>query len=243
MGESTNRYPRFRDLAALTRFTFVRHGESVGNKRGVMQGHNDSPLSETGREHARAAGVWLKNSSIDLVFTSPLKRSIETALIISRGTNAPEPLVMEELKELDTGLYSGVGIGQASRQDPETYARFQMYSWDAVPGAESRESLLKRALGAWEKLIVAAETGHQHILCVSHGGMLQWMIKATLSPHEQRWMPVFGMANCGISVLQARSTSIDHDGELPVQTGFFANWDHINQVPYGDAATDRSPVE
>lgn len=209
----------------------MRHGESVANSENRIQGQSNSPLSETGREHAKAAARWLKTRNVDAVFTSPLARSTETAAIIAHETGANEPVVLDSLKELETGIYSGITLGQASKDDPGTFAEFRKFSWDAVPGAESRESLRRRALAVWSHLIQVANQGSRSIVCVSHGGMLQWIIKATIPRPGQRWMPVFGMANCGISVFTAQSTS-HADDDLPEGTGYFANWDRINHVPY-----------
>lgn len=224
--------PRFSDLRNPTRFTFVRHGESVANSQRVIQGHANSQLSESGREHARAAAAWLAEQKVDIVFSSPLDRSRETAEIIAGGIRVPDPTVMDDLKELDTGSFSGLSLSQASTDDPDLYSRFRIHSWDAVPGAESRASLLNRARTVWDTLIDCANDGRRHIVCVSHGGMLQWLIKSTFPSPDHRWMPVFRMANCGISVLTAESTSADHDGDLPDGTGFVAYWDLINYVPY-----------
>lgn len=223
--------PRFRDLTSSTRFTFVRHGESEANKLNVIQGHSNSPLSDAGRDHARAAGSWLAGKEVALVFTSPLARSHETARIIARECGAPEPVVLDELKELNTGVYSGRSLADSKDADPEGFRQFRLFSWDVVEGAESRASLMNRALSVWSRLIGEANAGNRHIVCVSHGGMLQWLIKATISG-EHRWMPVFGMANCGISTFHAQSTSLEHGDELPPGTGFFGNWDQINVVPY-----------
>jgi len=224
--------PRFGDLEHKTRFTFVRHGESEANKRNIIQGHSDSPLSEAGREHARAAGQWLADRQIDLVFTSPLSRSLETANIIAREIAASAPAILEELIELNTGAYSGRSLRDSSKEDPEAFKSFLLHSWEMVDGAESRESILARALVVWDRLITEANDGRRHIVCVTHGGMLQWIIKATIGAPDQRWMPIFHMANCGISAFHAESTSLGHDETLPPNTGFFGNWEQINYVPY-----------
>ena len=224
--------PPFRDLEHNTRFTFVRHGESEANKLNIIQGHSDSPLSEAGREHAHAAGQWLTGTEIDLVLTSPLSRSHETAKIIAEEAGASTPQVLEELKELDTGVYSGKSLRDSSEEDPEAFKSFLVHSWEIVDGAESRESILSRALVVWDRLITEANGGRRHIVCVTHGGMLQWIIKATIGGSDQRWMPIFTMANCGISTFSAESTSLGRDEALPPNTGFFGNWEQINYVPY-----------
>lgn len=234
--------PRFHELEHRTRFTFVRHGESEANKLNIIQGHSDSPLSEAGTEHAHAAGRWLKDTKINLLFTSPLSRSHETAKVIAEETGASAPQVLEELIELNTGIYSGKNLHESSKEDPAAFTSFLIHSWEMVDGAESRESILSRALVVWDRLIAEANGGKQHIVCVTHGGMLQWIIKATVGAADQQWMPIFAMANCGISTFSAESTSLGHDETLPPNTGFFGCWEQINSVPYGpDGALRPAP--
>jgi len=231
--------PRFHNLAHKSRFTFVRHGESEANKRNIIQGHSDSPLSEAGQEHARAAGRWLADTKVDLIFTSPLSRGRETAFIIAEETGitametgSPAPQVLEELIELNTGAYSGRSLHDSSKEDPEGFKQFLVHSWETVEGAERRVPIMSRALVVWDRLITEANSGNRHIVCVTHGGMLQWIIKATIGVPDQRWMPLFGMANCGISTFYAESTSLDHDGTLTPNTGYHGNWTPINFIPY-----------
>ena len=65
----------------------VRHGETTWNRVGRQQGHDDSPLTETGIEQARAAGRVLQRAIPDIhsicIETSPLGRARQTALILS----------------------------------------------------------------------------------------------------------------------------------------------------------------
>jgi broad specificity phosphatase PhoE len=225
-------HPRFRELAHETRFTFVRHGESEANRLGIVQGHKDSPLSQAGREHARAAGRWLTDEGVELVFTSPLSRSRETATILAEVAGVRMPVTLDELIEIDTGVYSGENIRDKAQTDPEAYKEFLIHSWEAVDGAEGKSSILDRAMTVWDRLVTEENAGRRHIVCVTHGGMLQWLIKATIGGRDQRWMPIFTMDNCGISTFQAESTSLGHDEEVPPGAGYYGNWTKINHVPY-----------
>ena len=67
--------------------TLVRHGQSEGNKRGVIQGHSDYPLSELGAQQARALRAYLDERSIsfDAVYSSDLSRARQTADIVAAG--------------------------------------------------------------------------------------------------------------------------------------------------------------
>ncbi len=190
--------PAFRSLTATTHFYFVRHGESESNKAGVIQGHLNSPLSATGRDHAAAAGRWFAAKHIDRVFASPLDRSMETAGAIAAACGAEPPSSLDELIEIDTGLFSGKSLSALSAEHPEEFEEFLIHSWESVPSAESMARLRERAYRAWQHLLTAAREGASAVVSVTHGGMLQWLIKATFYQGGQAWMPLFAADNCGI---------------------------------------------
>jgi broad specificity phosphatase PhoE len=135
---------------------------------------------------------------------------MQTATTIARHARAKGPDALPELIELDTGRYSGERIRELRSIDPELYRRFRVHSWEVVPDAERIESLQRRAATAWAYLIDRAKAGHRCIVAVSHGGMLQWLIKATIGSDEQRWMPLFETSNCGIFLFRAQSTLPGH---------------------------------
>ena len=246
--------PNFHTLPARTSFYFVRHGESVSNSKGRIQGRTESPLSSIGRDHANAAGTWLAARDVDAIFTSPLSRCTQTARIIAdtinvadggnglppgRGCPAPRPVVLDDLKELDTGEFTGRSLSQVAEEDPDLFARFRMHSWEAVPGAESVTSLAARARSVWTHLISGSVAGRRAIVCVTHGGLIQWLIKVTLNPEPDSWMPIFPADNCGIFQFVAEPTvpanaEAPSGGELPNGRGYFGVWRRINEVPYRD---------
>lgn len=67
----------------------VRHGETVWNLSGRLQGHLDSPLTAAGVEQARAVSRVLRHEISDVhqvcIETSPLGRAYETAKVIAEG--------------------------------------------------------------------------------------------------------------------------------------------------------------
>jgi broad specificity phosphatase PhoE len=186
-----------------------------------MQGRQESALSELGRVQAREAGRWLAGRSVDRVLTSPQQRAAETAAIAAAeaGLRAPEPLAL--LEEIDIGRFSGLTTEQAAARYPADYAAFQRSSWEAVPGAETVERLYSRAMDLWRLLLERAASGERSILCVTHSGFLQWIIKATVG--QRAWMPLFSAAgNCCVSHLHVDNHDADGGRTL------LANWLLVN---------------
>lgn len=238
--------PDFHRLPRTAEFYFVRHGESESNKAGRIQGLSDSPLSSTGLKHARAAGEWFVGKEIDAVFSSPLSRAMQTATTITGIAGLPDPIADPELVELDTGSYSGKRIAELSQLDEDLFRQFRIHSWEVVPEAERIESLQRRAMSVWSRLIQAAIDGKRRMLCVSHGGMIQWLLKATIGATTQRWMPLFPASNCGIFLFRAESTIPEGHREDPGEnhvpgTGYYGVWALVNHVPYDNPAPPAAP--
>lgn len=221
--------PAFADVPEPAVFYFVRHGESEANRIGMIQGRLDPELSEKGREHAEAAGRWFADAEdVDLVFTSPLRRAAETAVAISHAAGLPEPEPLDDLVELDTGIFSGIVFSQIEAEHPTEWRKFQRYSWESVPKAERIESLKRRAMAVWDRLIAETRTGRRRIVCVTHGGMIQWIFRASFGTCDYAWMPVLRTSNCGIFALAVAPAPAVND--LPAS--FFAEWELLNHIPY-----------
>ena len=62
----------------------IRHGETDYNAKGVLQGHMDAPLNESGRSLAAIVGRAMKGIRFDRCISSPLKRASKTAEIVLR---------------------------------------------------------------------------------------------------------------------------------------------------------------
>ncbi len=204
-------------------FYFLRHGESLGNTARVMQGRRDFALSLAGRSQAREAARWLAGKGITTVLSSPLARARETAQIVAEALGTEAPILQEELTELDTGIFTGMTIPQARSCDPRAWRRFQRRSWQGVPRAERISQLRRRAAACWEILADRAAGGSRSILAVTHSGILQWLIKASFG--HRRWMPLFPMGNCGISLFH-----VDNRLNGP-EVRRYCEWTYLNVQP------------
>lgn len=93
----------------MKRLYFIRHALSELNKSGHMAGTTDTPLTDEGRQQAKAAAQKIKNLDIDMVVSSPLSRALETAQIIAREISYPEDKILTNklLIERDFGSLEG----------------------------------------------------------------------------------------------------------------------------------------
>lgn len=142
----------------------VRHGETIWNKEGRVQGISDIELSAVGRKQAQSLAINLKDCAISAIHSSPLKRAYHTADIINKYLNLNIE-THRELMELDQGDFEGFTF-------PELMARERDFlrTWKTdpasvkMPNGESLIELQQRAWRAMEKIIDRSENA----LIVSH---------------------------------------------------------------------------
>lgn len=226
----------FKTLKGHVNFYFLRHGESEGNSARVIQGRKDFPLSARGLEQAEQTAVWFEDRSVEVILSSTLKRAAQTATEVGRILGVEDIRRIEELQELDTGIFTGLTVPEIQRRYPEAWRSFQLSSWEGVPEAERIAELYGRSERLWKHLAGLCAQGRRNILCVTHSGILQWVIKVTFA--QRSWMPLVPMGNCSISQLSLDS---DPDGHQP---RCYLEWTRLNYQPLGaDDREDRLFLE
>jgi broad specificity phosphatase PhoE len=89
------------------RLILVRHGETDLNKQRRVQGLSNLGLNEKGKRQAEALAQALKNEKVDVIYSSPLRRALETAQAIGRFHRV-RVVPLDGLKELDVGEVDGM---------------------------------------------------------------------------------------------------------------------------------------
>jgi broad specificity phosphatase PhoE len=219
----------FKTLSGRINVYFLRHGESQGNNARIIQGRRDLALSERGLRQSEDVAPWFSGRGIDAILCSPLKRAVQTAEVVGRviGLERIEP--HEDLNELDTGIFTGLTVEQIRKEQPEAWHSFQCSSWEGVPEAERICELLARAENLWRDIGARIIQGTSNLLCVTHSGILQWIIKATFG--QRSWMPLVPVENCSICHF-----SLDNNlsSENP---RYYFEWSRLNFRPTGGGET------
>jgi len=139
----------------------VRHGETEWSRAGKHTGRSDVPLTELGRDQARAVGEALRGRHFALVLTSPLARAAETCGVAGFGDRAEK---RDDLMEWDYGAYEG-------RTTPEI--REERPGWllwnDGVPGGETIVEVGARA----DRVIAELREADGDALLFAHGHVLR----------------------------------------------------------------------
>ena len=154
--------------------TLVRHGQTASSARHAYSGRSDIPLTQSGREQARAAAGQLADAGVDAVISSPLIRAHDTAQAIAEATGAPLT-VDERLTEVDYGPFEGLDRAGAREQVGDAFEAWRADAFGApVPGMEPLAEALERARAATADALAA----HRHPVIVGHQGILRIVLVA-----------------------------------------------------------------
>ena len=153
----------------MTTIFLARHGESDWNVEKRFQGHSDRPLTNRGREQAHALADLVASEEIDAVYTSPLSRARETAEIVAARAGL-EPVALPELREVDTGSWSGLSRADVEARFPDGFTRWRSggSGWE---DGETYEEMAERVIGALRT--IAEDHPDGRVLVISHGGPIR----------------------------------------------------------------------
>ncbi len=143
----------------------VRHGETEGNKAGILEG-SEGKLSKEGLKQINKLALRLKNEKIEIIFSSPYPRAKKTALVIAKYHKEIKINFIDELKEMYHGSYSGKKTNEVD--------------WENMPSdVESRKNLYKRA----KKLLsqVYKKYKDKTVLLVGHNAINKSLIRVILN--------------------------------------------------------------
>ncbi len=175
----------------------LRHGRSLGNENGFLQGQQDIPLTDEGRSQAQLlAERWIEDDiHFDLILTSPLSRAAETAEIIAAKLGSPvenDALLMER----NVGSLSGAPVGK----DEQLIDQRLMASPYRSLGGDG-EGDWELFLRAGQVLLNLMKRNPGNYLIVSHGGLLNQLTHAILGlPPQARYKGVgFKLDNTAFS--------------------------------------------
>jgi broad specificity phosphatase PhoE len=137
----------------------LRHAETEWSRTGKHTGRTDIPLTDAGREVARAMGGRLDGRRFALVLSSPLSRARDTAALAGLRVDATR----EDLMEWDYGEYEGLTTPEIRESRPGWYL------WrDGCPDGEAPDDVAVRCDHVIEELLATegdvALVAHGHIL-------------------------------------------------------------------------------
>jgi probable phosphoglycerate mutase len=178
----------------MTEVVLIRHGETVWNREGRMQGFDDSPLTEKGVRQAEATAAALSAQRFDAVYASPQGRAKRTAEIIAN----PHDLHIEyrlELRERNLGVMQGLTLEEVRHRYPDVYAAFGDPGY-VIPNGESSEQRFSRGNRCLQEL--AGIHPGERIIVVTHGGIVDGVFRKIFALPLDRPRS-YSLFNCAVN--------------------------------------------
>jgi broad specificity phosphatase PhoE len=190
--------------------TFLRHGQSVANHEGIIQGHLDFPLSALGRQQAETrAEAWAsERRAYDLIVSSPLQRASQTATILSNRLSVP---VEHDAAWKERYLGEAQGMTLEAFLEATRNASPKPPFSAAYANGEGTWDLYRRAAAAVQGIVRRAPGRY---LVVSHGGILNAALRTILGiAPVSGLLPRLDLGNCGYA-----DVSLNSDGAWTVHS-------------------------
>ena len=169
----------------------LRHGESVGNVDGCLEGQTSTALSTHGQRQAQQLSTYLQQSHPQplCIYSSPLQRATETASYLSAIADCPLRLE-PDLQELHQGIFQGLTWAEASQRYPQICATLTAtLDYQPVPGAETLMAAHRRA-SRWCHTLWQRHPSGGWVWVVTHGGFMQQLIRVILGCDRTWQIPI-----------------------------------------------------
>ena len=161
-----------------TRLFLLRHGEVESRYHRVFGGRIDMELSPHGHQQARLLADYLRSTSMDAVYVSPMKRAQQTLIPLTPYCRRA-PTVLPGLCEVDFGDWTGMGWQQVREQfQVEPFEWLDKLVNATIANAESVQEFRDRVEPCL-KQILRAHPG-QTVVVICHGGVIRMILAILL---------------------------------------------------------------
>jgi broad specificity phosphatase PhoE len=169
------------------KLVLTRHGETVENTKKILQGHRPGRLSALGKNQAKKLAIRLKDEKFSAIYSSDLKRAVDTAKEIAKyHKNIPVHFI-DHLRERNLGSYQGRKSGEID--------------WDNIPSdVETLESMQTRARKFLKK--VHQKHSDETVLFVGHGGLNRAMLSVILKKKIKKFFSIEKPKNTSVYIIE-----------------------------------------
>lgn len=222
----------------MTKIYLVRHAEAMGNVEEFFQGQTDCELSEKGKKQLELLAERFRDIPIEAIYSSPLKRTIDTAEAVNKYHNLP--IIRDDgLIEINGGVWEGKPWADLPKLYPVEHDLWQNKMQDFyVADGERMTEVFERVKNAVDK--IAAENDGRTIAVVSHGCALRNFLCYAMGKPISALKDVGWSDNTAVSLVEYENgvpkiifkNSNDHlTGELSTLSK--SKWSSLENVEYG----------
>lgn len=185
----------------MTRLIITRHGQSIANAERRFAGHSDFDLSDIGKQQAELVADYIcKNESIDIIYSSDLKRAYNTALPTAKRLGM-EIIPTTDLREIFAGEWEALTTDEIAQIYAEDFDVWRNdYARSRCTGGESTAEVYARVTKA------VCELAQKH-----DGKTIMLSTHATVV----RSLSAFSM---GLSAQQAGDIPFTHNASINIFT-------------------------
>ena len=245
------------------KLVLLRHGESKWNLENKFTGWTDVELTEKGEVEAKNAGELINNENIniDLVFTSVLKRAINTMNICLSNMDHNNPEIFQDwrLNERHYGSLQGLNKSETAEkygddqvliwrrsydikppeldQDDNRHPRFdkkyENLDSKILPSSECLKDTVERFLPYWEETISPNVKNGKKVMIVAHGNSLRALVKHLDKISDDKIL--------GLNIPTGTPLVYELDEHLnPLKNYYLGNQDEINEKINSVASQGKS---
>lgn len=170
------------------KIVFIRHGRTKGNMQSRYIGITDEELCKEGIDELRSnTGIYPK---ADIVFTSPMKRCIQTAEIIYPGVERLN--IINEFREIDFGEFEGKNYIELNGN--KKYQEWIDSGGNIpFPGGEDRKDFTRRCINGFNKALDICKQmyldgilkDNSVVVFIVHGGTIMSVMEAFVESKER----------------------------------------------------------
>lgn len=180
---------------------FLRHGQTEFSKDNYFCGTGLNPdLTKDGYQMANLFAEYYQNKSWQAIYSSPLKRAMETAAPLAEKLKL-EIIQRDELQEIAYGQWEGKNPEQVDQQFHDDYIKWQADpAWYPPTDGETAITISRRALKVIEEINEKYEDGN--VLVVSHKATIRIILASLLGIDVGRFRYRFACPVGSVSVIE-----------------------------------------
>jgi broad specificity phosphatase PhoE len=176
----------------------LRHGQTNLNKNGKFQSAIDKDLNELGKKQTELLGKRIQKYHIDIIYSSDLKRVVETSKILNNYIGT-EIIIKEELREINMGAWDALTIEERYINN-EYYAKeWHKHLADLpYPDGECGQDVCKRVKKIIEDI---KKQQYKNVAIVTSGGTIAILLCELLGLEQYKRFSM-EIDNCSISIVK-----------------------------------------
>ena len=180
----------------MTELMLARHGETTWNVEKVFRGRADVDLDEVGVTQAKLLGKYLSNWKLEAIYSSPLRRALDTANMVARYQKVAVR-VADGLIDFDYGEWQSLPEQEAKRLYPALLNEWQKSPHKVtMPGGERLEDVRRRAVEVVDGIVSRPQGS---VLLVSHRVVIKVLVCYLLGLDNSHFRNI-RQDICGITV-------------------------------------------